>query len=85
MVMIREEIEFSSGGLRCAAWLYPATSDPGPRPIIVMAHGITGTRRDGLPQFADRFAASGIAVLLFDHRGFGESAGEPDLFDPVRL
>ncbi|WP_345613724.1 alpha/beta hydrolase, partial [Pseudonocardia adelaidensis] len=42
-------------------------------------------RRDGLPQFADRFAASGIAVLLFDHRGFGESAGEPDLFDPVRL
>jgi hypothetical protein len=24
------------------------------------------------------------AALVFDHRGFGDSAGEPDLFEPAR-
>lgn len=53
-------------------------------PLIVMAHGLSGTRRDGLGPFAERFAAAGIAALVFDHRGFGDSAGEADLFDPQR-
>lgn len=83
MTMMREDVCFQSGGETCAAWLYPAGSDEGPRPIVVMAHGVTGTRRDGLWSFADRFAAAGINVLLFDHRGFGDSGGEKDLFDPL--
>jgi len=49
-----------------------------------MAHGLSGTRRDRLGAFAERFAAAGVAALVFDHRGFGDSGGEPDLFDPVR-
>ena len=49
-----------------------------------MAHGLSGTRRDGLGPFAERFAAAGIAALLFDHRGFGDSGGEADLFEPRR-
>lgn len=53
-------------------------------PIVVMAHGLSGTRRDGLGPFAERFAAAGIAALLFDHRGFGDSGGEADLFEPGR-
>jgi pimeloyl-ACP methyl ester carboxylesterase len=53
-------------------------------PIVVMAHGLSGTRRDGLGPFAERFAAAGIAALVFDHRGFGDSRGEPDLFSPKR-
>jgi pimeloyl-ACP methyl ester carboxylesterase len=53
-------------------------------PVVVMAHGLSGTRRDGLGPFAERFAAAGIAALLFDHRGFGDSGGEPDLFHPGR-
>lgn len=84
MTMIREDVTFQSGGETCAAWLYPAGSDEGPRPIIVMAHGVTGTRRDGLWSFADRFAAAGINALLFDHRGFGDSEGEKDLFEPKK-
>jgi fermentation-respiration switch protein FrsA (DUF1100 family) len=40
-----------------------------------MAHGLSGTRRDGLGAFARRFAAAGIAALVFDHRGFGDSTG----------
>jgi alpha-beta hydrolase superfamily lysophospholipase len=82
--MEREELEFSGGGEPCAAWLYPATGDAPRAPIVVIAHGLSGTRRDGLGPFAERFAAAGIAALVFDHRGFGESGGEPDLFEPRR-
>jgi alpha-beta hydrolase superfamily lysophospholipase len=82
--MERSDIEFTSGGERCAAWLYPAAGGAEATPIVVMAHGLSGTRRDGLGPFAERFAAAGIAALLFDHRGFGDSDGEPDLFDPDR-
>ncbi len=52
--------------------------------MVVMAHGLSGTRRDRLGVFAERFAAAGFAALVFDHRGFGDSGGEPDLFDPKR-
>lgn len=79
MRMEREEIRFESHGDRCAAWLYPG----GP-PAIVMAHGLSGTRRDRLGAFAERFAEAGITALVFDHRGFGDSEGEPDLFEPRR-
>jgi alpha-beta hydrolase superfamily lysophospholipase len=47
-----------------------------------MAHGLSGTRRDRLGPFAARFSAAGFAALVFDHRGFGDSGGAPDLFDP---
>lgn len=53
-------------------------------PLIVMGHGMSGTRRDRLGAFAERFAAAGVAALVFDHRGFGDSDGEPDLFEPAR-
>jgi uncharacterized protein len=82
--MDREDLEFESGGDRCAAWLYPAAGGTATAPAIVMAHGLSGTRRDGLGPFAERFAAAGIAALIFDHRGFGDSGGEPDLFRPSR-
>ena len=81
--MEREDLEFRSQGDRCAAWLYPATGG-GNSPAVVMAHGLSGTRRDGLGPFAERFADAGISALVFDHRGFGDSAGEPDLFSPAR-
>ena len=81
--MAREDHAFESGGERCAAWLYPAEGG-GPSPAIVMAHGLSGTRRDCLGPFAERFAEAGIAALVFDHRGFGDSAGEADRFHPRR-
>jgi uncharacterized protein len=77
--MERVEIVFESHGDRCAAWLYP-----GGAAAVVMAHGLTGTRRDRLGAFAERFAQAGITALVFDHRGFGDSGGEPDLFEPRR-
>ena len=82
--MERQELTFQAGGADCAAWLYPAEDEGPAAPIVVMAHGLSGTRRDGLGPFAERFAEAGIAALLFDHRGFGDSGGEPDLFHPMR-
>jgi uncharacterized protein len=82
--MDREDLEFCSKGDSCAAWLYRPRGDAKRVPIVVMAHGLSGTRRDGLGPFAERFAAAGIAALVFDHRGFGDSGGEPGLFRPVR-
>jgi pimeloyl-ACP methyl ester carboxylesterase len=49
-----------------------------------MAHGLSGTRRDRLGAFAERFATEGLRALVFDYRGFGDSDGEPDLFEPER-
>lgn len=85
MTTTRSDLRFDSGAEQCAAWLYPAaTQTDTPVPLIVMAHGLSGTRRDRLGPFAQRFAAAGITALVFDHRGFGESDGEPDLFSPRR-
>jgi alpha-beta hydrolase superfamily lysophospholipase len=46
-------------------------------PAIVMSHGFSATRKMGLPWFASSFAQAGYVVYLYDHRGFGESPGEP--------
>jgi alpha-beta hydrolase superfamily lysophospholipase len=82
--MRREEIGFEVDGDRCAAWHYSAAGSGDPSPAIVMAHGLSGTRRDRLGPFAERFAAAGVAAFVFDHRGFGDSGGEPDRFEPKR-
>jgi alpha-beta hydrolase superfamily lysophospholipase len=80
--MKRRDLTFLAGPDSCVGWLYPAGGVQAEAPAVVMAHGLSGTRRDRLGAFAERFAAAGSAALVFDHRGFGESGGEPDLFDP---
>jgi uncharacterized protein len=42
-----------------------------------MAHGFSGTMDWIVPDFADKFAAGGLAVLIFDYRYLGSSGGEP--------
>ena len=76
-----ETISFDSHGTSCAAWYLPADSDelagPRGRPCVVMGHGFGATRDAGLLPFAERFAAAGADVLVFDYRGFGTSDGVP--------
>jgi uncharacterized protein len=72
----REDTTFESGGTACAAWLYRPDGVERP-PIIVMAHGFAAIRALRLAAYAERFAESGFAVLVFDYRGWGDSAGEP--------
>lgn len=76
-----ETIRFDSHGTRCEAWYLPAASDDlsteRGRPCVVMGHGFGATRDAGLLPFAERFAAAGTDVLVFDYRGFGTSEGTP--------
>jgi pimeloyl-ACP methyl ester carboxylesterase len=49
-----------------------------------MGHGVTLTRRDGIPDYASRLADSGFAALAFDYRHWGGSAGEPRNWVSIR-
>jgi predicted acyl esterase len=64
------------GGVSLAAWLFIPNGD-GPFPAITMAHGFGVTKFHSLERAACFFAGAGFVVLVHDHRGFGESEGEP--------
>lgn len=74
---VRRDVWFESGGVRCAAWLYTPAAGGGPRPLVVMAHGLGAVREWRLDAFAERFAAQGWMVLVFDYRYLGDSEGSP--------
>src|SRR3954453_19506526 len=59
-----DDCSFPAGDDACAAWMYPALGGRDTTAIVVMAHGLSGTRRDRLGAFAERFAAAGMAALL---------------------
>jgi pimeloyl-ACP methyl ester carboxylesterase len=86
--MNRVDVSFSSHGGTCRAWHYPPA--PGSavsgaaQPCVVMAHGFGATRDASLEPYAERFAAAGMHVLLFDYRHFGASDGEPRQLVSVR-
>jgi fermentation-respiration switch protein FrsA (DUF1100 family) len=74
---MRMDIEFvTRDGVRLRGWHYRPTGG-GPAPTVVMAHGFAAVKEMGLDDFAERFAARGLAVVVFDHRGFGASDGDP--------
>lgn len=74
-IVVSEEW-FDSGGTRCAARVHrPGTARR--TPVVVMAHGFGSVRALRLYAYAERFAAAGYAVVVFDYRGFGESEGRP--------
>lgn len=72
--MTREDVTFDVDGARVAAWLY---RPEGATACVVLAHGWSGVREQRLGAFAERFAAEGLAALVFDYRHFGASEGEP--------
>ena len=74
---MRSDIEFDAEGVTLRGWLYRPDDASGPLPTIVMAHGFSAVKEMYLDAYADRFAEAGLAVLVFDNRGFGASDGEP--------
>ncbi len=66
----------AEGGIDLSAWLFLPEGE-GPHPGITMSHGYAGTKYHGIEGFAEAFAEAGFAVLVHDHRNFGESGGEP--------
>jgi pimeloyl-ACP methyl ester carboxylesterase len=72
-----EDVRIPSHGEQLAAYLYRPDSTDKDLPCVVMAHGFSATRDDGLPPYAEAFRDAGFAVVLFDYRHFGASTGEP--------
>jgi uncharacterized protein len=70
-----EEVQFSNGDVRLSGTLILPTSAP-PYPAIVMAHGSGAEGRWANRFLARRFAEAGVAALIFDKRGVGQSSGD---------
>lgn len=73
----RREVRFNSGADECAAWLYIPAATAAPQPLVIMGHGLGAVREMRLDAFAERFAAQGWSVLVFDYRHLGASGGRP--------
>ncbi|GCE02604.1 alpha/beta hydrolase [Embleya hyalina] len=75
---MRHDVEFAGAhAVPLRGWLYLPERARRPVPGVVMTHGFSCTRGMGLEGFARAFAAAGLGVLLYDHRNFGDSGGEP--------
>lgn len=74
--MKRTDVEIPVEDAVLAGWYYEPTS-PGRTPLIIMSHGFGAVRDMCIPRTAEVFAERGFAVLLYDHRSFGASGGEP--------
>jgi pimeloyl-ACP methyl ester carboxylesterase len=72
------EVEFPSEGATLHGLLFVGRSKPvNEQPLVVMAHGTSATVNMVADRYAEAFARAGLAVLLYDHRNFGRSEGEP--------
>ncbi len=82
---MRRDVEFKTddGTAILRGWHYTPDVGSGPWPTIVMAHGFSAVKEMYLDKFAEVFAAAGMAAVVYDHRNFGHSTGEPRLdIDP---
>ena len=71
-----EPVAFRVDGDLVQGDLYRPEGESRP-PVVVMGHGFGAERHFRLPAFAERLCAAGLAILLFDYRGFGDSEGAP--------
>ena len=70
-------IQFQSQGATLRGRLYlPENTSKRPA-VVIMAHGFSATIGMVSDKYAEEFCKSGFAVLLYDHRNFGISDGEP--------
>lgn len=74
---MREDIEFNAEGTTLRGWLYTPDTGHRPFPTVVMAHGFSAVKEMYLDSYAEVFAQTGLAALVFDNRNFGASDGEP--------
>lgn len=72
---MRKDVSFPSGGLTLRGWFYEPASPSGKAPVVVMSHGFSAVKEQGLEGFAEAFHRAGFAVLAFDHRHLGASDG----------
>jgi fermentation-respiration switch protein FrsA (DUF1100 family) len=74
-----QTVTFTSGGEKMAGRLYlPSTHRAGTRlPAVVIAGPWLNVKEQVAANYADKFAAQGLAAFIFDFRHWGESGGQP--------
>lgn len=75
--VVVEELRFTSGDVTLVASLY-LPPGPGPHPAVVWIHGRGKQARGGFRGWARLLAERGVASLIYDKRGAGESTGNYD-------
>ncbi|MDP5362936.1 MAG: lysophospholipase, partial [Paracoccaceae bacterium] len=70
-----EDVAFMSEGSILRGRLYSHEVDD--RPTVVMAHGTSATITMAVDAYAEAIFTAGFNVLLYDHKNFGISDGEP--------
>lgn len=76
-------VHFYSDGARISGDLFLPTGVEGPWPGVVVCHGFGGVKTFYVGDIARRYAELGIAALIFDYRGVGESEGVPNRAFPL--
>jgi len=74
---MRSDVSFTSHGAVCRGWFYRPEGAPASAPAILMSHGFSAVKEQGLDGFARAFCAAGFVVLAFDYRFLGASDGSP--------
>ena len=69
------DVAFPSQDATLHGRVYPATGAP--RASVVMTHGTSATVTMAVDAYAEAIQAAGFDVLMYDHRNFGRSGGEP--------
>ncbi len=73
--LIREEVQFDNGPVKLSGTLIRSDGD-GPWPAVVVLGGSGWGERDSVRRDGDILASFGLAALIYDKRGHGESVGE---------
>lgn len=76
-MIVEAPIAFDSEGASLSGLLLRPAATHNKLPMVVMAHGTSATIGMVAIEYARVFARAGLAVLLYDHRNFGRSGGEP--------
>lgn len=75
------EVTFVAGGVDLAGTVILPPGE-GPHPAAVLLHGAAGGQRDWCRLQAAPILAAGVAVLIYDKAGHGESGGtKPSVFE----
>jgi len=75
--IVKEKLEFRSGGTACIGYLYRKPSES-LKPCVIMGSGFGGTQdTPSMIAVATAFAEAGNHAFTFDYRHLGESKGEP--------
>jgi hypothetical protein len=70
-------VDFPSEGATLRGRLYTPKRFSRPLPAVVMTHGFSATITMTIDHYAEAICSQGFSVLLYDHRNFGISDGEP--------